>query len=376
MINKQGILEYIEKIKCLSLIEQFNNKIENEEILIDLDERPQYTIAKDHIGQFFYDYYCRCTFLSSLISVNVDDEIDQMIKFIKGETDTVNTYHFSLSPQKTNNDLDLGNYFLIQLNEDQFQNLIQTHHSFGHQIERENYPSEYRALLISKVIAKRKQGNQSHHLWFDRLDEIYTYHSIIRFLLKYFAGNIQSADSSISSDNFPFASSSGSGKVFKNEITSISDSDKAKIIQIIDFLSDKLVFRLIVRSEISCKNVFEQAVFLRSILDPILSKNNTAIRSTMVQGDHKTTFQAKFILKTLVDNACQYHNLISESLLKDFLKIRNSIIHPNPTDGIEHLHLLYDRIHDIRKVIYEFLFCSIELKQANNFDDFELNTQL
>ena len=96
----------------------------------------------------------------------------------------------------------------------------------------------------------------------------------------------------------------------------------------------------------------------------------------MVQGDSKTTFQARFILKTLVDNGYQNQNLISEGLLKDFLQIRNSIIHPNPTDGIEHLHLLYDRIHDIRKVIYEFLFCSIELKHSNNLDDFELNTQL
>ena len=96
MINKQEILDYIEKIKGLSLIEQFNNKIENEEILIDLDERPKYTIAKDHIGQFFYDYYCRCSFLSSLISVNVEDEIDQMDKFIKSETDIVNIYHILL----------------------------------------------------------------------------------------------------------------------------------------------------------------------------------------------------------------------------------------------------------------------------------------
>ena len=203
-------------------------------------------------------------------------------------------------------------------------------------------------------------------------------HRITRFLLKYFAGNIESLDSSISTDNFPHSNSSQSSKVIKTEIQKIEDTHIDKISRIISFLNDKLTYRLIIKSEFSARLPFERAIFLRSILDPILEKNKTTINGAFNpnNGIKKTNIQAQYILKTLLINNGQYSNLVKLNELTDFLQIRNSIIHPKPTDTIEKMHLLYEKTTDFRKVIYEFLFIAINKNITNGLSEFELDTVL
>ena len=50
---------------------------------------------------------------------------------------------------------------------------------------------------------------------------------------------------------------------------------------------------------------------------------------------------------------------LSEAEFTEFLGIRNRIIHPDPHDTIESLHLIYDKLPALRWNVYEFLVKSI-----------------
>lgn len=375
MIDKVAIKKYLSKVKSLSIIDQFRFPVKNNLTTIRVDERPDHQIGQDQMGLFFYDYYKRCDFLSHIIDINVDEEIERMVDFINGSVDQINIYHYSLIPQKTANDVSLSKFHTAQLDDRSFSLLKNTHHSIAHCLTQENFPDGYRFLLISKEIANRK-NHQNKHLWFDRLDEIYSFHTIVPFLLKYYSGGIHSSIHSVNTDNFPHASSSGSSNLFQSEIGYLDNTAISEIDTIVRFLSNKLAYRLIVRSEISANGAFERAIFLRSVIDPILRENKTVINQATTPGNNKTSTQAKFILKTLSDNDAEHKDLIDEDLLAQFLQIRNSIIHPDPSESIEKLHLLYDRTDDLRKVIYSFLITTIKLNRIGSQREFALPTEL
>lgn len=332
MIDKTEVLEFISKFGGLSNIDRFRSeiKIDNEPIEINLDDRTKYIIRKDQVGEFFIEYMTKCKFLETIIDIDIDEEISNMCSFINGEIDEVNIYHYSVLPQKMqNNSITIDNYYLINLNDEGFSKFLNSHSSAKSMIDVEKYSPEHVSLIISKERSKRRIVANSFHFDIDRLDEIYSYHSIIRFIIDFYVGDIQHFHSSLSTDNFPNANSSQTSRVIRTEIGKIEAAHTNKIFSIVSFLRDKLFFRLVIRSELSTKSVFEKAIFLRSILDPIFSRNKSVINSAFRPGDKKTNIQAKYVLKTLSDKHGQYVGLISEAELTNFLQIRNSIIHPN-----------------------------------------------
>jgi len=379
IINQEVILKYIEDNKSLSSTERFRKGriINNEEFLISIDDRPTQTIAKNSFGEFILDYNKRCEYLSNIISLNPIEEVKNLIKFINGDNENLIIYHYSLLPLKIDSDkIDLGNHSLHNLDESLFKSLLNSHLQLKSLTRIESFPVNYRSLLISKVSTNRIDQNTSRHLFFDRLDEIYSYHSIIQFLLDYYFGDINIHRGSVSTDNFPEAGSSGSSKIFPREISGINNERINKIRLVIEFLQNKLYYRLILRSEIYSKHVFDRSIFLRSILDPFFEKNNEEINSHMANGVRKTSIQARFILKTLSDNNSPNSDLVTEEELTKFLKIRNAIIHPEPNESIEELHILYDKMPKFREVIFDYVFSSILIGANLGLDDFKNNTQL
>ncbi|MEM9298140.1 MAG: hypothetical protein AAGA64_07095 [Bacteroidota bacterium] len=374
MLNKQAIQDYLEEIKNLSPLDQYRHVFENEPLCIDLDERPDHPIGKDNIGLFFSQYHQRCMFLSRIIGVQADKEIDNMIDFINGITDEVNIYHQSISPQKTINDVSFGRFHVVQLDDKDYQDWLVTH-GLEHPLKTKNFEIGFRSLLISKEVAKRKTSNNYNH-WYDRLDDIYSDHTIVRFFMNFYEGDIQAAPSAWSVDNFPNGSSSGSPSMFQSEIGDLDRIDISKIEDALNFLSNKLIYRLIIRNEITCEHVFQRTIFLRSVVDPILEKNDAVIMRAWGQVGKKTDVQARYILKTLKDNNARHQGLVSEGLLGKFLRTRNAITHPKPNDSIEELHILYDKMADLRRVVYDFLLTSIDVGKTSNLPEFELPTQL
>lgn len=363
----------MKKVKGLSFVERFSCglNIENDELKVSIDDRPTQVISKNSLSIYLVDYYIRCEFLQEVLDVNPDEELRQFIKFINGKIDEFFIYHYSFFPLKMDKEeVKLDTFSLHYLDKDKFLLLQKTHPLFTEAILNKNVNEEYRSLLISKIKVKRTNENESRHNRFDRLDEIYTYHHIVRFLLDYKFGEIDHQYSSISTDNFPQANWSGTSHMNLTEIKNINEDALDWIKNIINFLEDKLYYRLIIRGEIDCRTIFDRAIFLRSILDPFFEKNKVQINSAMKKGVKRSSIQSTFILQLLKKNETKYSSIINNNELARFLQIRNSIIHPDPNDGIKELHFLYDKMPKIRRTIYDYIFTSIQVSKGKGLEDF------
>lgn len=373
----------------------------NQVINVYLDDRPPVMIAERNLGEFFFDYQKRCLFLESILGLNASDEINRMIDYLNNEVDDLDIYHFSLYPVKTDfKTFSLGKYSLYQLDEEEFRTFLNSHQSLASHINSIqkiinspisnrfrkiiNFPLGNRALLISKERVKRKQQNESYHLYFDRLDDIYSNHTIVKFLFDYYFGNIGFKQSSISTDNFPFAGTSSSSNFYQGELKNIEQYAIDRIQKTLTFLESKLYYRLIIRAEITSNETFARCVLLRSILDPFFEKrsNKRKIENAEITLGSatnrlsKTLVQSKLIIKSLIDNGSPKHDLVTDIELANFLKIRNKIAHPRPSASVLELHQIYEKSSLIRQMIYEFVFILIERKMDNSLDDFEIDTLL
>lgn len=376
-INEQEIFDYLDKFRNVFIVEMYKNKISNNKICISLNDRPEYIIHEGDIGKFFLEYQKRCSFLESIIGISTESEIRKMIDFINGETNDLEIYHYSIFPKKIENEkITLNKYYLVSLREKTFDKLFYSHKRLNFNNKLNSF-KEHCSILISQENIQRANHRPSSHLFFDKLDDIYSNHSILEFIFDYYFGEIDRYPCSINTDNFPFANTPGSIKLRPSKLEWIDISNIGHIDTIINSLQNKLYYRLIIRSEINAMHEFPRAVFLRTLLDPFFQKNNSTIQSYVKSSNlNKTTVQAKYILKFLnIQNSNQV-STITESELETFLKIRNKIIHPKPNENIDTLHLLYDKLPLIRKVIYEFIFLALEYISNNQLNDFELNITL
>ncbi len=387
-IKDKEIIIFIEHFTGIRNVEKSGSLL-NEVINVYLDDRPPVKISKWNLGEFFIDYQKRCLFLESILGINTDEEINKMVDYLNGTIEELDIYHYSLYPVKTDfKETSVNKFSLHQLDEEEFQNFLNSHHNFDLHINSTekiaNYPLGNRMLLISKEKGKRRQHNESYHLFFDRLDEIYSNHTIVKFLFDYFFGNISVKQSSISTDSFPHSGTSSSSKFYHGELKNIQAIAINRIQKVITFLEDKLYYRLIIRAEIAANETFARCVLLRSVLDPFFEKNSnkskinnaqTTLGSSTNRLD-KTLVQSKLILKFLNDNGSIKQNLVSEAELNQFLRVRNKVAHPRPNASIMELHQLYDKLGLIREIIYEFVFIIIERNIDNSLDDFEIDTLL
>lgn len=376
-INEQEIFDYLDKFRNVSCIEIYNNKIPNNKICISLNDRPEYVISEGDIGKFFLEYEKRCSFLESIIGISTKSEIIKMIDFINGKTDELEIYHYSIFPKKIENEkISFNKYYLVSLSEETFGKLFSSHERLNYCSKLDSF-KDHCSILISKENIKRTNHRSSSHLFFDNLDDIYSSHSILEFIFDYYFGEIDRHLCSINTDNFPFANTPGSINLYPSKLDWIDINNIKHIDTLINSLQNKLYYRLMIRSEINARHEFPRAVFLRTLLDPFFQKNESAIKGYVKSLNlDKTTVQAKYILKFLNTKNSSKASIITEGELATFLKIRNKIIHPKPNENIDTLHLLYDKLPLIRKVIYEFIFLALEYIFNNQLNDFKINVIL
>jgi len=222
------------------------------------------------------------------------------VAFINGETDELINFNYSLYPIKTDFDFKkFGTISLVQLSDTNFESFIAAHtHMFGdtpHGMfpERaDNFPPEYRLLVATEVKAERLKGDYDHHLFFDKLHDIYRSHNILLHCL------------------------SGASKFRSFYLSALEENDFKKVEDITKSLEQNVFYRLLIGSEIPNIGVFSRLVFLRSILDPffLFTPNDKMIKSAVKKsGKNKTEIQADLLLKSLAKNNARFSKDLSTS---------------------------------------------------------------
>jgi len=342
-----------------------------------MDDRPEVWLTKGSSFSFFLDAKKRYDSLSSILQFDFEDQLKHLVAFINGETDELINFNYSLYPIKTDFDFKkFGTISLVQLSDTNFESFIAAHtHMFGdtpHGMfpERaDNFPPEYRLLVATEVKAERLKGDYDHHLFFDKLHDIYRSHNILLHCLQHFSGNYAQPPGSISSDSFPNAGTSGASKFRSFYLSALEENDFKKVEDITKSLEQNVFYRLLIGSEIPNIGVFSRLVFLRSILDPffLFTPNDKMIKSAVKKsGKNKTEIQADLLLKSLAKNNARFSKDLSTSEVTQFLAMRNSFIHPSPAGDISTLHVLYDKQVLFRRVVYEFVFTTFLHNITNN----------
>jgi len=350
-------------------------EIPEDGIRLLLNDRPEVWLNKGVATHFFLNAKKRYKTLAEILG---------FLAFINGQTDELINYHYSLYPIKTTFDFKkIGTISLVQLKESQFENFIKahTHQMFDGEAfglvpkNAHNFPTEHRLLVATKFNAKRLTQAYDSHLFFDKLHDIYRSHNIALHFLQHFSGKYFSRSGCISSDSFPNAGSSGSSKFHKFELGLLNEKDFKNVENLTQCLEPYLFYRLLFGSEIHQSDIFPQVVLLRAILDPFFNTNKQMIETAMqISNKDKTEVQAKLIFKSLANNSARYNNDLTLLELVQFLKIRNSFIHPAPTGDITALHIVHEKGGAFRMVVYEFILTTFLHNITNGTDLFAANT--
>lgn len=375
-MDKNTIIDLIINNSVIETHQSFQ-LFKNSQIEINVNDRPKYVIQEGQLLNFLSEYKSRCEFLDMIQSINISNEIERMYDFLVATTNEIDVYHYSLCSHSTiTESLSVGNISFHKLDELKYQEFLNRHKSVEFLLQQKpnSFPENYRLLIVSKERVKRMNVNPTKHIFYDKLDEIYSNHKLFLFLLNYEYGNINVSNNSISTDNFPHSNSSSSSKMINKDLSEISSP--SRIIHVYNHLQNKLFYRLVMRSEYASKFVFGNTIYLRSLLDPFLNKNNDVIKNACPVRGRKTDYQSKFIFETIRRLNPSFTFIIDEAELSSFLRIRNNLIHPNPTESIEMLHLIYDKIAEFRKLIYEFIISSIVEIETNSLEDFEIQTTI
>lgn len=244
-INEQEIFDYLDKFRNASILKIYENQIPNNNICMSLNDRPEYIIREGDIGKFFIEHEKRCSFLESIIGISTESEIRKMIDFINGETNDLEIYHYSIFPKKIENEkITFNKYYLVSLSEETFDNLFYSHERLNCYSNQLDSLKEHCSILISKENIQRTNHRPSSHLFFDKLDDIYSNHSILEFIFDYYFGEIDRYTCSINTDNFPFANTPGSINLRPSKLEWIDISNIGHIDTIIKSLQNKLYYRL------------------------------------------------------------------------------------------------------------------------------------
>lgn len=354
-------------------IESFDNAmpLPNDGLTITLDDRGDVNLYKGNLEVFFRNFRERCSCLSNVLEMDFVEFLEPLVQLLNGDADEISTFHQSIYPIKTQFGVKkIGRFTLAQLDQKTFDAYLAAHQLPSHRVNAENFPAGYRLLLISEERAKRLSVH-THHEFFDRLDEIYTNHGLIVQLLQYFSGANYSSPGCWSTDNFPYASSSGASKLRQIEIGHVNAAGWADIEAILASLDPAVFFRLLIRSEFHAEANFQRLIFLRSLIDPILKKNERLISKKANQGSQdKTEVQAEFLLRIIANNASTSPNGLSVMEVVEFLKIRNAVIHPAPITDLKRLHLLFDKLISFRSLVYSVVFGTLVENHARQEDLF------
>ena len=365
-----------------SLIDRIRSlNFENETIEFVINDRPKVTISENQGGEFFLDYYYRSKFLESVgIAIDPSGAVHELVELVNGDRDRITTYHFSFAPMQLS-DASIqfvdGRYTIVPINEEQYLDLCETFPDVGNLLKNKGVAEG--AILVSKEIARLVPDGQTYNEFFDRLDDIYSGHEVVFGLVNFFWGKFGAQTTTVSCDNFSYASASGAHRLWSVEIGSIDASNHAIADTVLKQLDALLFYRLILRSELSSNHVFQQSIFLRSVLDPFFEQNSSKIseiKNTQSLAK-KTEAQARIVFQFLNDNGIANGDLeITEAEFTEFLGVRNRIIHPTPADGIEDLHLLYDKLGGIRKAVYLFVNLCIRNNVRQSFGTFFVESSL
>lgn len=359
------------KAKCFAELFQ----LPNGKLKITLDDRGDIHLYENNLDSFFGNFKARCSCLTQALGTDFVHFLEPMVKLINDDTDEISTFHQSIYPIKTPFNLKkLGRFTLTQLDQNTFDK-YRAAHTLSRKVTAENYPEGYRLLLISEERAKRVPVHQ-HHQFFDRLDEIYSNHGLIVHLLQHYSDTNYQVSGSWATDNFPDASASGASKLRKVEIGQVNSTNMAAIEAILVSLNPAVFFRLLLRSEFHAKGNFARLIFLRSLIDPILEKNDGKISEKAKQeSQDKTEIQANFILKILANNGSTSSHGLSNMEIVEFLKMRNAIIHPSPNTDLKRLHLLFDKLSSFRILVYAVVFGTLVENNARQEDLFTVAVQ-
>ncbi|PVW15182.1 hypothetical protein [Marixanthomonas spongiae] len=372
-MDKEYILKKINEDN--SYLTDHNKYIRNPKLDYHLLDRPSNFIPANNLSLYLEDFIKRFKHIGIRVSRNTNDVLKEFLNFLNGDVSKLTIYHWSIVPLKMSaDDFKVDNIYISSLNTNEFQSIAKEYRISDHTIEQNSCLKNNSTIIISEVVIESdKAQHHNRHIWFDKLDEIYSNHLTLAFLLQFHYSDNLSKLTSISSDNFPFAGVSWSNSKHSILLNDIKQESLIKIKTLMNFLKNKLYYRLIIQSEYTSKHIFENIVFLRSMIDPFLSKNDPTIKSiSQKQNLHKTIVQARLIKNTLLNqNTPNSH--VPLDLLKDFLKIRNKLIHPSPTRSIAEFHKMYDNITLLRKSIYEFVQSAIEIGINDNLNEFEIN---
>jgi len=362
---------------------KFMQAIPDGNIKLRLDDRPEVWLNKRTSPHFFLDAKKRYQVLASILGFNFESQLRSLIDFVNEETDQLINHHYSLHPVKTDFDsIKIGKVSLIQLEATKFDNFIEAHtFRFSDEVfgafpdQAHNFPPEYRLLVATEVQANRLNRDYNSHLFFDLLHDISRSQNIVLHFLQHFSGKYFPRSGSILTDSFPNAGCSWSSKFKSSELESLTIDDLINVESIVMSLESYTFYRLLIGSEISNKDIYSRLVILRAILDPFFEENASMVRTAkQLSGKNKTEVQAKLILKSLANNNARYSNDLQLSELVQFLKIRNSFIHPSPTEDLTSLHILHDKVSVFRKVIYEFFLTTFLHNITNGKNLFTANT--